>query len=100
MQEGTPANSPDVLKSVENNIKKYGIGLKDKKAHLSKEETTKLALLRNPKADPRVLKNLQEIKNNYDNRIEKKQNKEKQELDALGKEKEVLRKMLMKRSLE
>ncbi|EGR31584.1 hypothetical protein IMG5_106360 [Ichthyophthirius multifiliis] len=71
----------DILKSVENNIKKY-------------------ALLRNPKADPKILKNLIEIKNNFINKQEMKQLKAQQELDDFGNKKDTLRKILIKRSLE
>ncbi|KAL4496244.1 hypothetical protein ABPG72_012981 [Tetrahymena utriculariae] len=98
--EGSPKNQGDVLKSIEDNLKKYGIGLKERQAKLTKAEATRLALLRNPKADPKILKKLQEIKVNYDNREEKKKLEVVKQEQETQKEKEVLRKQLMRRSLE
>lgn len=56
----------DVLKGMEENLKKY--------SKLTKDEITHLAYLRNPKADKKVLKNLEELKNNYGNQEERKKN--------------------------
>jgi hypothetical protein len=50
------------MRSVEENFKKYGIGIKSKKRKLTKDEITRLALLRNPKADPKILRELELIK--------------------------------------
>ncbi|KAL4446642.1 hypothetical protein ABPG74_005580 [Tetrahymena malaccensis] len=98
--EGSPKNQGDVLKSIEDNLKKYGIGLKERQTKLTKAEATRLALLRNPKADPKILKKLQEIKVNYENREEKKKLEVVKQEQETQKEKEVLRKQLMRRSLE
>jgi hypothetical protein len=65
---------------LEESIIKKGVDIKKRKpVSLSKAEMTKLALLRNPKADPKVLKDLKDIKKNYDDKIEEDIKKKKKE---------------------
>ena len=56
---------------LEESLIKKNVDIKQRKpVTLSKAEMTKLALLRNPKTDPRVMKDLTDIKNNFNQREE------------------------------
>lgn len=52
----------------------------------------RLALLRNPKADPRILQELEDIKKNYIERAEKQVQQVEEKTRVLEKQKAVLRK--------
>lgn len=53
---------------IEKNLAKYDIGRK--RAKITKKEMSILANLRNPKADVKVVKELEQIKKNYKDKIE------------------------------
>lgn len=58
------------------------------------------AMLRNPRTNPKVLKNLKEIQKNFNEKEDKKKDEQVKQEEKSAHEKEFLRKQLMKRSLE
>lgn len=86
------------MKSVEDSMKKYGIGIKSKK--LTKEEQYHLASLRQSKADPKVLNELESIKKNFMEKVHSKVSVEESAKEQQERQKVTLRKQLEKRSIE
>lgn len=107
--DGMEAHQADILKAMEENLKKYKqftraealhFGNKNKCALKTFFMYLKIALLRNPNADPKILKNLTDLKNNYKYKEETKKRESEQLQEENERVKQGLRKALVKRSLE
>lgn len=71
-----------------------------KQVQISKIELVRLALMKGPVANPKILKEIELIKHNYKEKLEKNQLKQQQQQEQLSKQKRILRKQLEKRSIE
>lgn len=92
-------NSMVIEEEEMNKLKELGIGEK-KKLKISKVDQMKLALLKKSKANPKVLKSIEQIRKKYCEKNQSKQEEEKNLEEKIKNQKQNLRKQLEKRSME